>query len=379
MSRMSTGLSLGLFALASTSFGQNVQFNFTSYQIDNFYAQQVNRSGAMLGTFDNGTSSAISVWTASQGLQNITQQAGDSYQMKLSDSGTVYGISNGSVIGWNSVTGRSQVVNQAGTTFSLISSSDNDILLLKGSNASGTKYYTYQAGSGLHQIQSTNNDFVPTTVSFDGTVYGNIPGGYSQVGAPGSLFSKLNADGSVTVDSRAILTYNTSGPMGSFRQTQDFVFRPDGSSVVYGQFFQSTGAGSESTSNTIDIYGNNNTHYQLTNDSSFYGGQSGDWTTSILGDGTAIGYSYNPYDLTQNKVYSSTHPNGVAVDSSFFAPGSYVPDTFFRGNDAYVVGYTNNGDGHQYYSLSKVNTVPEPATMAVLGLGAVGLLRRRRK
>lgn len=61
----------------------------------------------------------------------------------------------------------------------------------------------------------------------------------------------------------------------------------------------------------------------------------------------------------------------------------FLINTSFRSNNFTNTGTTNGlGIGHFYQGISgpgNINPVPEPASMAALGLGAMALLRRRKK
>jgi hypothetical protein len=363
-----------LFALSATSFGQIPQLNFTSYQVDNFSALGMNRTGTLIGA---DSSNQTAIWSPTLGLRTVTHLAGDSYVQQVSDSGHVYGVSGNKLIDWNATGGRNVLISQAGTNFSIVSASSNDILLVKGSSSAGTKYYTYQSGGGLQQVQSNLSTFTPTMVSFDGSIYGTVPNGVSPVGDPAFSIAKLNSNGSTTADPRSIQTYSNS----QGKQSQTFNFLPNGSLDIQGQF--TTYGGGTNSSTTQDIYGANSSHYQLFSSAGYAGGQSivsGDVGLSILANGTAFGYNVDTYSHPAIKTaYDAAHPNGITMDNSFFAAGSAIPDQFLCGNDQMLLGQSSI-NGHQYYSLANVGSaVPEPASMFAIGLGAVALIRRREK
>ena len=375
MSRMSFGLTIGLIALSATSFGQIPQLNFTSYQID-MDVSGANRTGMLIGSINGATT----VWSPTQGLQTVASVSGDSYQVKVSDSGSVYGTSNGKIIGWNANGGRSELINQAGTNFSLVSTT-NDVLLVKGSSLSGTQYYTYQVGVGLHQIQSTNPDFAPTMVGADGSIYGTVPGGLSAANLPGFLFSKLNANGTTTVDPRSILTYSGSLGGSNISQIQDFNFQSNGATVIR-TGFSTSGHDQNGSTSVQDVYGNNGSHYQLEFDSAGFASSSsfaGLTALSVLADGTAFGFSSSSFAPPVKRVFDAAHPNGVALDASNYAPGSIIPNEFIFGNDKVLVG-RSQVDGHQMYSFAYLNSpVPEPASLFAVGLGATALIKAKKK
>lgn len=78
-------------------------------------------------------------------------------------------------------------------------------------------------------------------------------------------------------------------------------------------------------------------------------------------------------DGTNLPAGASRIPNGIDTDT----PGDWMFNDF---NLAGIPGYTNSpASGYVWNTPGTVNAVPEPATIAALGLGVAALIRRRRR
>lgn len=372
------------FGLAALGFGQSQVFNFQSYDVNSaFSGTSVNRNGVVMGMFfDSALGSAYqTTWSASQGFRIVTTQAGDNYQSKITDGGNVYGDSAGKIIGWNASGGRSVILGDASMSYSLVSASDNDRLLVKGIDGAGTHYFTYSSGSGLQTVNPLSASFTPVQVNMDGSVYGMVPGGSSGgFGLPSTVFAKLNSDGSYTADPRSHGNYSGTAPMGSgtVNNQEAMSFLPNGNVLV-------------TTRNTTVVPGEtldgSNYHVYLADGSDYDYGittetlhigtfTSGSKLAALLGDGASLGTDQNGASI---KIFSSTKPAGVDFGANNLAPGSAVPYQILFGNESVVVGQAFDANGNRQLLIAKVGSVPEPASLAVLGLGAIALLRRRCK
>lgn len=374
MPRMSIGF-VGLIAgLSAASFGQSPVFNFQKVNVDEgFYGYSVNNSGAILGNYYGTTE----IWTQQYGLTQVTKDFGDNYLTTISDSGRVYGDNNGKVIRFDPFGGRQVIMDDPSYRFSVVNSNDRDSLLVRGYNPTtgGSKYFVYDL-TGVRELNlPTSGGFTPTHVNWDGSVIGTLPGGTSPVGTPGFSVVKLNPDGTTG----SIPHAQTNWVASNFSYTQSFKFLPNGTMMVADiHRSSSASAGTENTMSTV--YLPDGTSYQMyaQNNSGYSYFVAGSTPTVVLNDGNTIARDVSPSFGIRKMVYNAANPNGFVMDASNFAPGSFVPDYIQTGTAEGLLLGDAMVDGH-HVTYMTVSTVPEPASLAVLGLGALALLRRRKK
>ena len=104
------------------------------------------------------------------------------------------------------------------------------------------------------------------------------------------------------------------------------------------------------------------------------------------GDGTCTALATNSVVITvatssfasgQNATISATY-NGSAMDLNGAASGNDLTIAWDSGAANYIEFETNSDLGHSIDNF-EIGTIPEPATMVLLGLGGIGMLVRRRR
>ncbi len=381
MSLKSISFVCGLFGLSALGFGQVPSFNFQSYEVNTaFSASGVNRSGVLMGEFFDSAlgSSYQTTWSSTQGFRIVTTLAGDKYQSSLSDSGTVFGDSAGKIIQWNATGGRSVLLDDSNYNYSLVSSSDNDRLLIKGINGSETKYFTYQSGLGLQAVNFSSPNFTPKQIGLDGSVYGLVPGGTPPASVPSRVFAKLNGDGSFTVDPHSVANYDGTFMTATLSGSEKLTFLANGTSMVT-TTSKFIAPGQTTAGINYHVYKTDGSDFDLGWSSQQMHGvgiMEGYEGLALLGDGSVIGLDVAGA-RSQAMIFNSNDP-GKLIDGSYFQAGSAVPEAWAFGNDKVMVGYGFANGGRQIL-ISNVNSVPEPASMLVLGLGAIALKRRKKK
>lgn len=127
------------------------------------------------------------------------------------------------------------------------------------------------------------------------------------------------------------------------------------------------------------------------------GSATQDFGTTTLGTTYVVSFAYGQYggmvgDQTLNVTINATSVPAVALQTyTNIAPSTDFGTIFKRASFTFVgtglptgitftdAGTTNTFSTDLFVDDVSVQAVPEPATMAVLGLGALGLLRKKRR
>ena len=344
----------------SVSALSNAQSKFNFQPIDlpqDSTVWSVNNSGAILCNADQ----KMHIWTPQLGLTPVVYQPWDKYRLAISDSGKVYGESNGSIIQFNAVTGHKTLLARGAYMYSIVDS-NQDNMLIKSKRASQIRYHTLKSGV-LSSPLTMPAGFMPSSIGADGVVRGMQGTGTSNsFGAPFEVIAKLNANGTTTVDSRAVSQGSVNSGWDSATTTQTIKSLSDGT-VISGQYLYNGYYHSSSYSRNVDIYYPNGSHVQVS--AMVHYSSPGVVTQGLrfmmpLKDGRVLGYlCSSPFDLLSDdvawadRVTSVGGATSVSIsDPSVLESGSIAPDKVVAGTfDGVLVG-TKKVNNHWVFSLA---------------------------
>lgn len=136
------------------------------------------------------------------------------------------------------------------------------------------------------------------------------------------------------------------------------------------------GSGGYTTSEEV-VYQNTPSAVDILDFSGTYVGSGADGTMVYTGAGGTVTLAFDGGDF-------SFGGDGSAISGSWtFVSGTGDYAIYASGSGTFGATYNPDGDSESNYSSTTVSgdlePVPEPATLAALGLGALALMRRRRK
>lgn len=197
----------------------------------------------------------------------------------------------------------------------------------------------------------------------------------------------------------ADVTFHTGNGMTGDLDTITTFTAVDGSTALTSTDFANARGGTKAT--IVDPYGGAWTAHPATDDQSNWVAQAADYNgdvtlyavsfTSPMASGPAFLHLDYLVDDIVGLNDSGLYLNGTLLTGTATHTGStdFSGDVYFESGDVssllvsgtntlYFETFNTGGGPTGLNASARINAVPEPATTAVLGLGALGLLRRRR-
>ncbi len=238
-----------------------------------------------------------------------------------------------------------------------IGTSDNDMSYSVAVDASGNAYISGQTSGSLGGTNAGGWDAFLTKFDASGSELWT-----QQIG---TLHSDISNSVAVDAYGNAYISGNTYGSLGgtSAGSYDAFLTKFDASGSELWSQQIGTSSWDSSHSVAVDAYGN----------AYISGDTNGSLGGTNAGDGDAFLVKYDPSgnELWTQQIGTSSddYSRSVAVDAS--------GNAYISGNTYGSLGGTSAGIYDAF--LVKFEPVPEPATLALLALGGLALLRRRRK
>jgi autotransporter-associated beta strand protein len=361
----------------------------------NLYADGTNVSNGTLtgsvGSFGTGNLlvNALTTSATVNSNQSIGTTAAVTVNSNGSNVGTIYFNNTSETIGSLAGTGSVVLNNGAGTTLSTGNATNTTFSgnITDPSNSSGI----IKAGSGTFTLSGTNQYGGPTNVS-SGTLVitadSALPSGNNVSVATGatlvlpdqtsaSSVSSLNINGNAVVHGGSLSTLTASVAQGY----NGGAWNGTGSGTI-----SSTAAATDTASlHAIGVIQNDNGMGTGTALYTSFEGQS------VADSDVLVKYTYYGDADLNGKVDGSDYSridNGYLNNLTGWFNGDFNYDGVINGSDYTLIDNAYNTQGAQISAevasataqvAGGTSAVPEPASLSLLGFGAIGLLGRRRR